>query len=1548
MTTYNNVNYNEQANTYFHTKLIPGGYKRSSFSGLGFRFSFDKAIYKLPSTDSMYLEGWRYIYVDGDGTQHYFKLDNGKLVDQDGLGLTLSENVDNDKIEIRDLKDNKMLFYKPNEDYDEDYDLYVLYSHSDNNSNVTTFNYSGGKISSIVDAAGRTTTISYISGTNKVSKITADDGKEINFKYNGERLEEISYPDNIRTGYGYDEQGRLSKVWTNSGIGSSVQYSYASNDYESLNFFKVRNITEYAGVEFDKRKAGNSESFVYEMNETKITSEINNDDVPYGKETEIWQFDNDGQVTAVLDSSGNMISNTYYKESGRKNYKVKHVNDTGKYTNNLLKNTYANRDLDDWEVDNWISGAENASALVSADNTLSNLGTKCFKVTRNDASDALWPILRQRVKVQKKSYDRKFTFSGDIKLPEDLSDGSGVSLHIASFGSNGQQMSGDEYSRWIKSETDWTRESVTVNVPAGAEEIECAFGIKESIGTAYFDCLQLEESDFPNDYNMVENSSFDGNLESWSVSEGSNAEVENGKLKIIGNSEITQKVSQEIFINKENTVFAVRANSQGASIPNKEISGIRYCIECFLNFEDNTSKLINVWLNPDVSDEQSVYASIAPDDYGYDKKVKSIVVSPSFDKNLNTVYFDNIQICIDDDGMNYELNDNGMRTKITNNTGDSTEYTLNSDNEITQVKNGNQNQINYNYGDTTQKHRVTAYTIKQNGSDVKTGLNYDSSGNVVSSSTQNANETGKKIEESFEYTQNKSYINKQTDCRGKSTEFTVDESNGNITKVKNSKEVETSYTYDNANRLTGEICGTSQSLYSYLNGAISSISHKVAEETNTVYNFVHDMFGNIGEIKIGSRTFSKNIYDSGNGLIRQMRYGNEQTVNYDYDDKGRVIKKSFGYEKGNKFGEIIYSYDTKGRVYRIYDSLNDLTINCVYDRYGRILRTTRSDGVSSEIEYSLNNSLVDKIKSSIFGIQTIVSNTFGKLNMLLNSEIHIGESSVISKYDYTNDTLGRLSGTEVVNSDNALGIRHEFTYHDLSESTDKTTNLISAIEIKKKVSDDWESIGEKFNYTYDDLGNITDICDMSDNLISHYEYDSLNRLVRENNVQTGKTVTYKYNDGGNLIERETYSYTDDSDLSNTTPESSTTYNYADLNWPDKLTSITNGEDEEELIYDAIGNPLEYRNGWKLEWSRGKRLDEMKKTGYNINVSFKYDDKGVRVQKTVNEVQTDFITSGIKILAQKTADDTIIWQIDGNGNTVGFNYNGTSYLYLKNLQGDIIGITDIFGNVVAKYTYDSWGRLISIKDASDVDKTTDTNFVGYINPLRYRGYYYDSETGLYYLNARYYDPEVGRFINADETLAGGYNLFEYCYDNPVNFSDYRGNKPWDRFNTVWEAYWDAAVYLQNDTFSDTVSNERATIIIRLQNTATGTDYYTYPDPVVGVGGCSVNPTTLVKNYLHLSPDRLFLHTHGKYDSRYDNEVFSCDVDALTGVESGDLPASEYLKIQLGLVTPKGNSWLYDGRSGTRGVPQKFPPPPGVNIPYDPRYNGFIGFFKKIFD
>ncbi len=117
--------------------------------------------------------------------------------------------------------------------------------------------------------------------------------------------------------------------------------------------------------------------------------------------------------------------------------------------------------------------------------------------------------------------------------------------------------------------------------------------------------------------------------------------------------------------------------------------------------------------------------------------------------------------------------------------------------------------------------------------------------------------------------------------------------------------------------------------------------------------------------------------------------------------------------------------------------------------------------------------------------------------------------------------------------------------------------------------------------------------------------------------------------------------------------------------------------------------------------------------------------------------------------------------------------------MRNGQGDIIGLFDGNGNIIARYSYDSWGNLLSIKDGSGSDKTNDTTFVGYKNPLRYRGYYYDSETKLYYLQSRYYNPEWGRFLNADGIIGANgdltsNNLFAYCSNNPVMFMDPSGH------------------------------------------------------------------------------------------------------------------------------------------------------------------------------
>ena len=124
--------------------------------------------------------------------------------------------------------------------------------------------------------------------------------------------------------------------------------------------------------------------------------------------------------------------------------------------------------------------------------------------------------------------------------------------------------------------------------------------------------------------------------------------------------------------------------------------------------------------------------------------------------------------------------------------------------------------------------------------------------------------------------------------------------------------------------------------------------------------------------------------------------------------------------------------------------------------------------------------------------------------------------------------------------------------------------------------------------------------------------------------------------------------------------------------------------------------------------------------------------------------------------------------------IGFELNGTPYYYVRNLQGDVTKILAANGSVVVQYSYDSWGKILSVTGSL-------ASTVGAKNPIRYRGYYYDTETELYYLNSRYYDPETGRFISPDVVAEGG-NLYTYCTNDPVNRSDDSGylSKFWKRF------------------------------------------------------------------------------------------------------------------------------------------------------------------------
>ena len=201
-------------------------------------------------------------------------------------------------------------------------------------------------------------------------------------------------------------------------------------------------------------------------------------------------------------------------------------------------------------------------------------------------------------------------------------------------------------------------------------------------------------------------------------------------------------------------------------------------------------------------------------------------------------------------------------------------------------------------------------------------------------------------------------------------------------------------------------------------------------------------------------------------------------------------------------------------------------------------------------------------------------------------------------------------------------------------------------------------------------------------------------------------------------------------------------------------------------YDAQGNPTSYL-GHTLTWEKGRQLKSFDNTQYTYNAN------GIRTSKTVNGVEHTFVLDGTKILKESWGSNTIIPMYDNEDNVCGIIYNDVPYYFFKNLQGDVIAIVDKDAQTVAKYSYDAWGVCTISQDSSDCGIAT-------VNPFRYRGYYYDAEIGMYYLQTRYYDPSVGRFVNGDnpvlESAAGiirECNIYMYCNNCPIMGSDSYG-------------------------------------------------------------------------------------------------------------------------------------------------------------------------------
>ena len=633
------------------------------------------------------------------------------------------------------------------------------------------------------------------------------------------------------------------------------------------------------------------------------------------------------------------------------------------------------------------------------------------------------------------------------------------------------------------------------------------------------------------------------------------------------------------------------------------------------------------------------------------------------------------------------------------------------------------------------------------------------------------------IKSTAEYspTYNRNFMTGLINADGSKAEWTYE--NGLLKTAKDFEGNITQYDYNyNNDRLTKVQNGSSYIVYEYNKNKLSKIIHN---NSRVQYNFVYDQFGRKNQVKVGNpidqNILSSTQYNERN-LVAKQTYGNQDYINFQYDELDRVTYKSYN---GSSTEAAAYVYNKEGLLGIVKDYKQNRRITYTYDMAGRPveIKTTGNadsdngtDWLKEKYTYeSGKNRLLSRLLT-IGGVeQPITQFVYGQIssNQIPDFVYKVKQGGADS-LAYTYDVLGRRKSREISTGYSDVTITSQYSY--ITYNT--TTTLLRRIN----------NAGKAIRYSYDSNGNITAIYG-NDNEFKHtFKYDGLNQLTRHDDVDANRTTLYEYDSGGNILTKTEYTYTP-SDVTPSNPINIIDYNYDNHIWTDQLTNYNNEVDEYNTpvryTYDVIGNPLTYRNGMTMSWT-GRMLDGITQNG--MTYTYTYDIDGIRTSKYVNGHTNRYFLSGGEVVREEPAEGNIVtYLFDENGARYGFKLRNSqgqqTYWYIFNGQGDVIALIDKTGTWVVNYTYDAWGKPLTITDQNG-NPITDPLHVGNLNPIRYRGYYYDVETGLYSLHSRYYDPVTGRFINGDDSEILfedqdnilQYNLFAYCFNNPVNMHD----------------------------------------------------------------------------------------------------------------------------------------------------------------------------------
>ena len=920
-------------------------------------------------------------------------------------------------------------------------------------------------------------------------------------------------------------------------------------------------------------------------------------------------------------------------------------------------------------------------------------------------------------------------------------------------------------STLVSNAEQWQRIGVSFTASSG-KQYSLRILANKIVGDLYFDDAQLEKSIVMSEYNYLASNS-------WTKSSQASSHTSDDLhpidcYKVIGTMDDTVHFSQTVKLNTSKKGYTLSGWAKANAVSDNSI-GRKFGLKATIQYTDSSIEDEEVYIpfNPSNTNWQYISGTVIP---SRSDEVKSIIVEFDYTNNCNTAYVARVSL-VESDAVGYTYNASGYLTS-TNKAGlEKSVYTY-TGTKLTSFANGS---ISADIEYTEEQNGQLPSTVTTGG--ITTEYTYDRAGNVIGTVVrpEGSTITSLSMTTSSTFDSKLAKLQASTNEIGTVTSYTYN-TDGSV-KTSTLDGVETEYLYGKKGRQSqATIDGLANAFYSYSKGNLSGITVGGIESSGSLlsYSLSYDAFGRTTSIKAMNQTLVTYTYQNATGLLLTATYGNGFSISYTYDNLGRTTLVKY-----NGTDAYSYTYDGRGNLSEFNDHVNGVVYQYDYDSNGNLLSDEQYSTADVYIQgqyYSYDS--YGNLKSS--AVTAPGAGTIRYVCTYNNTKQNVREwKAKGSEYrvEYLYDSLNRPT-SQLLCYDLAPGVSSpsQLTrkYSYLTNSSGNATSLISGLTYSGKVN-------ASYSYSYDNLGNITAIY-KGGSLVASYEYDDLGQLVRENNEEANKTWIYTYDDRGNITARKTYNECKDVETSSLgeydTIDNYTYYQQWDTDmWGDGLKSYNGSA---TFTYDAIGNPLTYNNGsaYTFTWQNGRQLASGTKG--STSFAYTYNSDGLRTRKIVGSKTYDYywfdsqlammtITSGSSVM-------TLKFYYDANGLPLIFDYNGTQYYYITNLQGDVVGLANEYG-IVASYAYDAWGKIISTSGITSMEEGALA-----ANPLRYRGYIYDTETGFYYLQSRYYDPSMSRFINADGYVSTGtgllgYNMYSYCNNNPVMCTDNLGEFPW---------------------------------------------------------------------------------------------------------------------------------------------------------------------------